>query len=282
LAESLEPLQRAFELGFGTRPLLPVSIASVYAELGERESALPWLEVALTSRLEDRPDLTENEALRAYRDDPEYRRLAGLLPNREFSRAEGWRYDLTFLVEEISRLHVNPDRPGSSAEFRAAVERLHDRIPELRDVRVFVEMQRLVAMLGDGHSVMYPFPTASLSFGLLPVDFYEFSDGLFIVKGYGAGEEFVGNRVVRFGPLGTEEVTRAVEPFITRDNPMSAKWTRPFYLAMPAFLHAVGATQTTSRCRPADFDRWPRWHTRAAARRHGISGTSTAITGWSR
>jgi len=157
-------------------------------------------------------------------------------------RVAGWRGDLEYLVAEARRVHAGPTRPAHAPEFAQAAAELSQRIPNLPDRRIVVEFQRLLAMLGDGHSIMYPMPAPRASFAMLPLDLYRFDDGLFIIDCVGSAQELIGSRIVRFGSRTTEEILDQMEPFVSRDNTMGLKAFAGLFLILPAFLEAWGAT----------------------------------------
>jgi hypothetical protein len=159
----------------------------------------------------------------------------------------GWRSDLSWLVSEARRVHAGPNRPAHTPAFARAADDLSRRIPDLPDRRIVVEIQRLMALLGDGHSLVYAAPGPHATFSMLPIDLYLFEDGLFVVGGTGAGEELVGSRIVRFGSQPTSEVLRRMEPFISRDNAIGSKAFIQMYAVMPAFLEACGAATGDER-----------------------------------
>jgi hypothetical protein len=157
-------------------------------------------------------------------------------------RIAGWRGDLEYLISEARQVHASPTRPAHAPEFAQAAADLSQRIPDLSDRRIAVELQRLLAMLGDGHSIVYAMPIPRVSFSMLPVDLYLFSDGLFIIAGAGPAQELSGSRIVRFGTRTTEEILEAMEPFVSRDNAMGLKSFAGLFLILPVFLEAWGAT----------------------------------------
>ena len=148
-------------------------------------------------------------------------------------------------------MHADPDRPAFSAAFDSAAAALHDRIPRLSNDRILVELERLVVLLGDGHSGIYgPDPDSPVRFeaGSLPVLFYEFDDGLHIIDAVGDARRWIGSRVLRFGPRPAEDVLRDLSDDVHQDNAMTVKWLGVrFRLPGLAFLHAVGATDGPTR-----------------------------------
>jgi hypothetical protein len=162
-------------------------------------------------------------------------------------RVAGWRGDIEQLVAEARRVHAGPSRPAHGPEFASAAAELARRLPDLPDHRIAVEIQRLLALLGDGHSLVYAMPSPRASFAMLPIDLHLFEDGLFIVDADGPARELVGSQITHFGDLTTAEALRRMEPYVSRDNTMAFKGFAALYLILPAFLEAWGATDDPSR-----------------------------------
>jgi tetratricopeptide (TPR) repeat protein len=242
--QAIEAFQRARALGYATGYTIDVWIAALYADMDDQEGAYEWLERALADGLEGRNRISQHRAFKRYEDDDRYRRLAGLLPQREFTRDEGWRYDLDYLVEEIRRLHAAFERPAFSPEFETAMADIHERIPRLTDDQIANELKRLVVRLGDGHSAIWSVPTDDVSFAGLPIDVYLFSDGPFIVGAGGAdAQELIGSRLLQVGGRPVEELIPGVEPYLAVDNPMGVRSGTAALITRLDLLEALGATR---------------------------------------
>lgn len=171
----------------------------------------------------------------------------GAEQQRDPARTDGWRADIDTLVALARRVHTGPRRPAYSADFAQAAAQLRARVPDLPDRTVAVEIQRLLARLEDGHSLVYPMPSPRASLGMLPVEVYLFDDGLYIVDGTGPARALIGSRIRRFGALATEEVLRRMEPYVSRDNAMGLKAFASLYPLIPEYLEAWGATRDVRR-----------------------------------
>jgi tetratricopeptide (TPR) repeat protein len=242
--EAIESFQRAKALGYGTGYTIDVWIAALYADMDVPEQAYEWLERALADGLEGRNRISQHRAFKRYEDDDRYRRLAGLLPQRAFTREEGWRYDLDYLVEEIRRLHAAFERPAFSPEFDAAIADIRAGIPGLTDEQIANELKRLVVMLGDGHSGIWSVPQGEVRFSGLPIDVYLFSDGPFIVGAGGAdAQELIGSRLLEIGGRPVDELVPGVEPYLAVDNPMGVRSGTPALITRIDLLEELGATR---------------------------------------
>ncbi len=247
---AIEAFRRASELGFGRLQRNDLDVARAYARLGEKEHALEWLGNALNEqRFEFRPTLQDDAAFQGVRSDTRFRELAGLLPNRVFTRDEGWRYDLDYLLAEIRRLNAVYSHQPLPSTVRLAAERLRERIPALSDAQIVVEMQRLLALLGHSHNTVYPASGGRVTFTFLPVAFYIFPDGLYVTSADGDRKGLVGGRVVRFDDADAAIAVRAVSALVRRENEMEARWLAPSLLAMPQVLQSLGITQSADQVR---------------------------------
>jgi Tetratricopeptide repeat len=152
-----------------------------------------------------------------------------------------WREDLAYLARELPRRHQDLFHTITRSQFDSAVAALHRKLPGRARHEVIVELARLVALVGDGHTNVAPTRDPKIGFHAYPVRFYFFKDGLFIRSAAKAQADLVGAKVVRIGRLTADEAYLAVRGLIGRDNEMNARYFAPFLLAMPEVLHAIGA-----------------------------------------
>src|ERR1051325_3211530 len=66
-------------------------IARMYGLAGDKKNTLVWLQKAVKAGFERRPELSEDPVFASLRGDPLFAEICGLLPERKFSRDEGWR-----------------------------------------------------------------------------------------------------------------------------------------------------------------------------------------------
>jgi len=239
---AIEAYQKANELGFGFLQNNYYRIAACYALLEDKDNAILWLEKALDEqRFEHRPNLLEDEDFKTLRSDSRFKQLAGLLPERKFSREEGWRYDLDFLMSEVKRLNAVYSARPLPAGIQQAAENLRARIPNLSDAQIYVEMQRLLAMLGHGHNGFWPWiPSERVRLTQLPLTLYFFLEGLYVIDAENNYKHLTGSRVLRFGRAKTDEVVQAIRTVVDRENEMEVLWRGPEYMTMPQVLQALG------------------------------------------
>src|SRR5688572_20409694 len=140
---------------------------------------------------------------------------------------EQWREDLRVMMAELPRRHVNLYHTTSAETFDSAAKALHERIPQLARHEIILEMARIVALAGDGHTNIYPTRDAAIGFRSLPVALYLFRDGLYVRAAHRIHADLAGARVVRIGDASVDQAFERVAPFVGRDNEMGVKFFAP-------------------------------------------------------
>ena len=135
----------------------------------------------------------------------------------------------------------------SEEEFDRRVAALDRDIPGLTDAQILVGMMTLVRHLDDGHAGVRPPAGDNELSRLLPLDFFLFPEGLFVI-GAGPGyEDLLGARVERIGRLSTGEAIAALDPVIVRDNEQQVTFMVTGFLCRTAVLQGLGIIDDLAR-----------------------------------
>ncbi|MGD9588914.1 MAG: hypothetical protein AB7Q37_02385 [Pyrinomonadaceae bacterium] len=162
--------------------------------------------------------------------------------------AEKWREDLRFMAAGIEKLHQNAFHSVSREEFYREVNTLEQKIGSLEDHQVVVELMRIVALVGDGHTgLRWGGPLAAA--GVLPVRFYYFEDGIFIQNALPEHKDLLGAKVVAVNGIPVDKAVDKLRPYIWRDNEMGVRSNAPIYLSVPPILHTVGLSNSKNSAR---------------------------------
>jgi len=151
-----------------------------------------------------------------------------------------WREDLGYLRTHMPQRHANLFHTMNRQQFDSALASLEMRLPSLARHQVIVELQKLAALIGDGHSNVGPWRDSVIAFRSLPVAFYWFEEGLIIRATDSLHRDLVGSRIIEIGNQSIDSAVARVRPLVSRDNEMGVKAFTPFFLAMPEILHATG------------------------------------------
>ena len=151
------------------------------------------------------------------------------------------------MARQMPETHKDLFHTMSRETFDSVVKRLDSQIPTLKRNQIIVEMMKIVAMVGDGHSNIYPTRDAKIGFHSLPVKLYLFKDGMFIRAADKPHADLVGGRVIKIGTESVDEAVARVAPLIGHDNEMGVRYFAPMLLAMPEVLNAVGLADRDDR-----------------------------------
>ena len=156
------------------------------------------------------------------------------------AEAERWREDLRHMAREMEARHKNLFHTTTREQFEGAVRQLNERIPTLARHQIVVELARIAASVGDGHTNVAPTRDPKVGFRTLPFKLYLFKDGLFVRAAERGHAGLLGARVVKVGDATPEEAVARAREIVGRDNEMDVKFFAPLLLAMPEVLHALG------------------------------------------
>lgn len=230
----------AFARGFLERAEGAYRIAVCYALIGNRSAALHWLEKSLRARLKDRGKIARDTRFAVLHNDPRFNALSGALPDRRFTRDEGWTYDLNFLAAEVRRL--DPAYSGGlPPDFVARMSRLKRLLPRLTDRQIAIQIMALFASLHQAHSVMFPFGMKRGTLFNLPLALYKFADGIVVTGAPFQYKDLIGGHIISVGGIGVETLTQAFLPYLSRDNDAFLALEVPIALTWTDLLVAVGA-----------------------------------------
>ena len=161
-------------------------------------------------------------------------------------QARAWRDDLRFMAAEMERTHRNLYHTTSREQFADMVQALDTRIPSLARHQVIVEMAKIVAAVGDGHTNIYPTRDPKVGFHTMPLVFSFFGADLYVRAAPEPQRALVGARVLRIGDRDVADAYAVVKTMIGRDNEQGARYWAQYLLAMPEVLHGLGITQAVN------------------------------------
>lgn len=160
--------------------------------------------------------------------------------SRTSMTAEEWREDLAFMVGTIEKVHPNPFKVTSRAEFINKVDRLNQEIPDLPDETIIVRMMEIVALLRDGHTSLVPIDPNGFNYWY-PIRFYWFSDGIFVTAVTPKYEELLGAQILKIGNLSAGDAALKSASISGQENEFNSK-ENIHYLSNAAALYSLGVS----------------------------------------
>lgn len=148
-------------------------------------------------------------------------------------RAEAVREDLEYLGTLLA-----VDRsfsPEAARRFETERRALIARAAELTPSQVEMEVSRLVALGGNGHTTV---GRRLRRLGRVPIRLAWFAEGLFVVRADPAHADLLGARVLAVNGMAPEAMLKSLVPYVS-GTPENAKALSPLYLASPYALAGV-------------------------------------------
>jgi hypothetical protein len=155
-------------------------------------------------------------------------------------QVRAWRADVEYLRQEMPRQHASLFHSMTKAQFDSAIAAVETALPTVTRYGAIVQLMRLDALVGDGHSSVSPWRDTVIHFQTLPIALYRFADGYYVRATLASSRDLLGARVLRIGNVSVDSAERIVAPLISHDNSMGVWQYAPFLLAMPEVLAATG------------------------------------------
>jgi hypothetical protein len=106
---------------------------------------------------------------------------------------------------------------------------------------------KIVGSLGNGHNLIIPTSSNKGALKKLPVQFYQFTDGLFIVDAEKGFEQWIGYKVELIENTPIEVALQKTNAVNARDNDMQILWLGPYYLGLPDVLKGLGIIKNSNQ-----------------------------------
>ncbi|WP_445386253.1 hypothetical protein ACT6NV_05485 [Robiginitalea sp. IMCC44478] len=252
---AINALKKALDLGgtiltgipTGSAPSndIMIKIAKAYAEDGDKSNALLWLQKGFASRYDEKPFLIGDDAFKSFSEDKDFKELFGIDTQENITREEAWTRDITYLEKRINELHYNPNHVLSKKRLTDEFVKLRSHLASLSDTQIIVKIMRIIGSLGNGHNLIIPTSPINAALKKLPVQFYQFYDGLFIVDAEEGFEQWIGYKVESFDSTPVEVALQLTNAVNARDNSMQTLWLGPYYLTLPDVLKELGITENS-------------------------------------
>ena len=146
--------------------------------------------------------------------------LTSAIPTEAATLAE-WRHDVDQIVNDIRTIHPSPFTKIGELTFRRRVAALQDALPSMTEEQRVVEMMRIVATIGDGHTNLFPDqPALALWY---PVRVYEFTDGYFVTSAHKSVADLAGAEIISVAGHPIAEVAARARELVGCDNELDCK-----------------------------------------------------------
>jgi hypothetical protein len=145
-----------------------------------------------------------------------------------------WREDIDYLAGELPQRYIDLFNTISEEEFSSRAEHLKASLDTMNEDEIRVEIQRLVAAVGDAHT------GTNFSAGrMYPVELYWFVDGWYVIRTLRGYEQILYGKLTQIEGHDVEEVSARLSEVISHENDAWLKAQMRYYFMIPSVLHGL-------------------------------------------
>lgn len=155
---------------------------------------------------------------------------------------EQFYQDLSFVANELPRLHPGWYTNVSRTDFDTALHRLENEYERLTAEEFYTRLSALIALARDGHTSIYLDSSAAQAAGFvaLPVEFRWFADGIFVTAAGANRAALLRARLLGVGGLSIGEATERLKAVLPHENEYFFRFRAPALLRNAGVLRGLG------------------------------------------
>lgn len=223
-----------------------IKIAEAYAEDGDKDNALLWLRKGFAASYDEKPFIKGSSAFKSFNEDEDFLALFGNDTQKDITREDAWSRDITYLEKRINELRYSSDAISKTDLSKEIID-IKTKIASLTDEQIIFKIIKLFGALGSGHNFILPTSPNKGALKKLPVQFYQFNDGLFIVDAEEGFEQWIGYKVDLIESTPVKVALQKTNAVNARDNDMQILWLGPYYLGLPDVLEGLGIIKNANQ-----------------------------------
>lgn len=128
-----------------------------------------------------------------------------------------WDYEIDLLARELSEKHPDLFFNTDSAWYFHAMRQLASETTGKSLFQISIELQQVIAAMGDAQTqINYHFLVEKNK--ILPIEFYWFEDGIYVLKADKAYEALLGNKLTAINDVSIEVVIDSLATLLVLDN----------------------------------------------------------------
>ncbi|MEM7536147.1 MAG: hypothetical protein AAF639_28450 [Chloroflexota bacterium] len=149
--------------------------------------------------------------------------------------AEAQEQDLDYLLNLTTIDHSFSEE--AKTQFQAHVEEMRTQVGTMSDTEFAMQVAAAVALADNGHTNVRIAHLAD-QLNSLPLRFFWFDDGLYIVRAHAELAAFIGAQVVAYDGTPPEEIVLRLNQYYGGNEP-TVRFNSPYFFASPAAMHGV-------------------------------------------
>jgi len=150
-----------------------------------------------------------------------------------------WVYEIELLGAELAEKHPDLFFKVDSSTFFGDLNQIARSTKGQSTFAISVRLQQVIARMGDAHTLLNYHFNVDPDY-ILPINFYWYQEGIYILKAPHEYEQILGKRVVAINESPLDEVIDSLVTLIVDDNPSLVKNQVPRMIAWTQLLEYFG------------------------------------------
>lgn len=156
--------------------------------------------------------------------------------------AADWQSDLRFLQQTVHKDYSPLFKNITAQQFDEEVTKLYKELPSMQEHERLAGIGRIVALFKYGHTSI-SWREAPVKYHVAPINFYWFSDGMYVEGADKNNAAIVGAKLVKVEGMPVMQALKAIEPLTSAENDQYFKAYGLDFLVIPEALHAQKVTK---------------------------------------
>ena len=146
--------------------------------------------------------------------------------------------DIQYFKKELPRRHKNLFSIITKEEFNSRTDQLIDQVDKLGNKQVFVELNKIIACVGDAHTSINYWDGYSY-----PLQFYVLDGKVYVVNAGKDYKDMLFSQVLKINGVAIDEVLEQLKSLISHENESWVSAMLPNYLQSPVYMFGLGILQ---------------------------------------
>lgn len=143
--------------------------------------------------------------------------------------------DIMYFKQELPKRHKNLFSIITKEEFTNSTDKLIDRIDQLNNDQVFIELNKIIASIGDAHT------TINIRDGYsYPLEFWIFRGNVYVVNADSSLEGMMFSQILKIDGVDIDIVMKQLSSLISHENESWVLAMLPSYLQSPVYMYGLG------------------------------------------
>mgnify|MGYP003113305009 CR=1 FL=1 len=238
--KSIESLKNAIACGSHLAESY-YTIGINYSLLGDSARALIHLRQAIRHGLSNREERLLNDTdLDRLRGLDSFKKLIPPDTSKTTSRIAQWHEDIQFLKNQVELTHYRLPDFYPQKKWDEDFKNLTSQIAELKDYEIIVALMGLMHQIGVGHSYVMPPSSGKHQFHQIPIELYDFRDGIFIKQTLPKYRALVGKKVISINGISIEKILEEASTVAIAENKIMKRRSSLLYATLHEVLMTFG------------------------------------------